>query len=760
LQLSLFLASMTMLFALGSINAEARPHKSKTEVKLSSVSQESVPDNATGERHNTRTATYSFKKMGAMAPIMLRGTEGSMTLPFSVRSDEVVVAAKLKLNYTYSPALLQELSHLMVMMNEEVVYVLPLPHDKGVNNRAEVDLDPRYFTDFNKLKFKLIGHYTYKCEDPRHSSLWLELGNLGHIELTLAPIALENDLKLLPLPFFDRRDNESLELPFVFTGNPSMGTLKAAGITASWFGGLASYRGARFPVSFDTLPKGNAVVFLQGGEHIGTLTGSGGASISLVSHPTVPGAKLLLISGNNDEDMLRAARAITLNHNTLTGQHAQVSESTEPPMRKPYDAPAWLPTDRAVRFGELAKLDDMQVHGYVNDSIKIDFRIPPDLFTWRSNGVPVDLKYRYTHFPYNKKSSLNVDINSHFVQSMALSNYLGEDSALEKAAAVFRDGDEAIRKESLLLPPFQLNSRNQLQFNYFFDVAKEGECRDNYLNNTQGAIDADSTLDFSQFQHYAPLPDMAAFANIGFPYTRMADLARTAVVLPVRPNQSEIALYLSLLGHMGESTGYPALRHTLVTTAEIDTVSDDDLLVIASSQHQDLMHKWADYLPVVESGGERHVREPNIFKRLFFRWTGQDTQELSRPEAKLSFKGGSSMATIMAFESPLHSKRSAMVFYADDASDLGKISDVFYNRTQIAEMQGDFVILDRTSVVNAKVSDTYFVGELDWYTKLRWVISTHPVVAVLLGILVSILMAVMMYRILRKIAAKRLNQKH
>lgn len=754
-QLGVAVTMAALLGAMFSVSAEAKSktHKVEAAVQLS-AGEDAQP------KSKLRVATYTFKQMGAQEPVMLRGVEGSMLFPFSVRSDEVVVGAKLKLSYNYSPAMLQELSHLMVMLNDEVVHVLPLPHDKLDANRAEFDIDPRFFTDFNKLKFKLIGHYTYKCEDPMHSSLWLELSNLGSIELTLAPLALENDLKLLPLPFFDRRDSANLDLPFVFSANPSMGTLRAAGITASWFGGLANYRGARFPVMLDKLPERSAVVFLQGSERVGALAGSGGASVALVAHPTVPGAKLLLVTGNNDEDLMRAARAITLNHKTLSGQQVVISESTEPPLRKPYDAPAWVPTDRAVRFGELAKLDEMQVHGYYNEPIKIDFRIPPDLFTWRSDGVPVALKYRYTNLPYNKSSSLNVDINNRFVQAMALNDYLDPDSLSGKAAALLHDGDEAKRSESLLIPSYQLNARNQLQLKYFFDVTKEGECRDNYLNNMQGAIDADSTVDFSQFQHYAALPDLAAFANIGFPYTRMADLSQSAVVLPVRPNVEEIGLYLAVMGHMGESTGYPALRHSLVSVADIDKAADADLIVIASAQHQELLSKWADYLPLVSRDGERHVREPGVFKRLYYRWAGQDVQDLSRPEAKLHFKGGSSLATIMAFESPLHAKRSALVMYADDAADLGKIGDVFYSRTQIAEMQGDFIILDRNSVVNARVSETYYVGSLDWYTKLRWLMTAHPVIAVLLGLLICVLLAVLMYRVLRRVAAKRLDSKH
>jgi hypothetical protein len=67
--------------------------------------------------------------------------------------------------------------------------------------------------------------------------------------------------------------------------------------------------------------------------------------------------------------------------------------------------------------------------------------------------------------------------------------------------------------------------------------------------------------------------------------------------------------------------------------------------------------------------------------------------------------------------------------------------------------------LDHTRVVSARVSDTYYVGDLDWFTKLRWLVTAHPFIAVILGLLISILLAVLMYRALRKIAAKRLSKK-
>ena len=63
-----------------------------------------------------RQETLSFKQMGAYSPLKLRGVDGSQSLPFSVRLDETITRARLKLGFNYSPALLQELSHLKVLV--------------------------------------------------------------------------------------------------------------------------------------------------------------------------------------------------------------------------------------------------------------------------------------------------------------------------------------------------------------------------------------------------------------------------------------------------------------------------------------------------------------------------------------------------------------------------------------------------------------------------------------------------------------------
>lgn len=751
---------LTLLAALTIVPVDATP-RAKEKVRTSSEAVKSIValDKAVPSNQKSRVLSLTFKQLGASEAVQLRGVDGSSTFPFSVRSDEVVVAAKIKIDYSYSPSLLAELSHMKVLLNDEVASVVALPRDHGVGNSKEIALDPRLFVDYNKLQFRLVGHYAHRCEDPLHSSLWLSLSNNSRIELTLAPIKLAADLGLLPVPFFDKLDSSALKLPFVFASAPAFGTLKAAGIVSSWFGGLAGYRGAQFPVLLNSLPEGNAVVFLQGDEKIAGLRATSSATIAVEQHPSNPNAKILLVSGASAVELLRAARTLVLSRATLQGQQVAVSGDVEPELRKPYDAPAWIPNGRPVRFAELARLEDLGVRGYFPNVIRLNFKVSPDLFAWRSAGVPMELKYRFTPLQFKKNSSLNININGNFVHALALDEAGKKVDIRNLLKLPLLDKNLSFREEVLFVPPYQVNGRNQLQMQFYFDVAKDGECKDILPDNLQALIDPESTLDFSEFPHYSALPNLAFFANIGFPYTRMADLSQTAVVMPDQPNAYEIGAYLMLMGRMGEATGYPVLRHVIVNATELASVADRDLLVIGSGQGQSLMTNWGEHLPLERTNGERKLRVQDVFSRAVYRWEEKDVEPDAISNGSVILKGGGNLTSLMAFESPLQAKRSVVILYADQAEDLQKIGDTLNDAQRVASVRGDFVMIDDAGAKHAKVAKTYYVGALSWATHVRWTLSRSPLLTGLLGTLICILLAVITYRALRRVAAKRLERK-
>ncbi|MDD2811730.1 cellulose biosynthesis cyclic di-GMP-binding regulatory protein BcsB, partial [Rhodoferax sp.] len=311
------------------------------------------------------------------------------------------------------------------------------------------------------------------------------------------------------------------------------------------------------------------------------------------------------------------------------------------------------------------------------------------------------------------------------------------------------------RNDLLFIPPYAVGGRDQLQMGYYFDLLKHGECQNMPPDNLVGAIDPESTLDFSGFPHYAAMPDLAYFANVGFPFTRLADLAETGVVLPDRPNTHELGVYLALMGRMGESTGYPVLRHALGTAADVDKMADRDVMVIGSANSQALLSKWADKLPLVQINGERRVREPDVTWKPTYRWEQQDNQFTPTPKGDLNLNSGGDLTTLMAFESPMKPARSVVLVHADRPGDLQRVTDVLTNMERISQIKGDLVVFNEKDLNHTKVSATYYVGALPFMSKLRWLFADHPMWAGLVVVLASLLLAVALSQTLRKVFHRR-----
>lgn len=203
----------------------------------------------------TWPVTQTFEQLGRPSDSLLLGVRNSEIIEFGVRRDRLATDALLQLDYTPSPALLPNLSHVRVYLNDELMGVVPIEKDQlGQRVRRQMPLDPKLISDFNRVRLEFVGHYTDICEDPAHSGLWLNVNRKSQVQLREQALALENDLAYFPLPFFDARDTTKLELPVVFAAAPTLGEQRAAAILASYFGSKAGWRKATFPVSFDSLP--------------------------------------------------------------------------------------------------------------------------------------------------------------------------------------------------------------------------------------------------------------------------------------------------------------------------------------------------------------------------------------------------------------------------------------------------------------------------------------------------------------------------
>nr|WP_269505004.1 cellulose biosynthesis cyclic di-GMP-binding regulatory protein BcsB [Burkholderia sp. IMCC1007] len=697
-----------------------------------------------------RRQALTFADLGARDPLQLRGTDGQNGIAFSVRRDEVVTGATLHLVYSYSPALLPDLSQLKVLVNGEVAATLPLPAAQaGMTVARDVLIDPRFVTEYNHLNIQLIAHYTNGCENPASSSLWATVSNASRLDLTYATLPQRPELGVLPAPFFDARDVRRLELPFVFAARPPRQTLEAAGIVASWFGALAAYRGARFPAWPGSLPEsGNAVVFASADDRLDgvTLPAIDGPTLAVAERPAPAHGELLLVLGRTPDEVKAAALALALDSKALAGTQATVGRLANVAPRVPYDAPNWQSSTRPVKIGELVDRRGLSVSGYDAGAVRIDLRVAPDLFTWDTRGAPIDLRYRYTPTLRASRSSLNLSVGDTFVKALPIPP--GETSrwSLSRYLPFVRSG---IDRATLHVPPSLLTPRTQLQLNFFYEIPDMGNCTGRLLQNVAGSIDPDSTIDVSSFPHYKALPDLAAFANSGFPFTRMADLSDTAVVLPAAPTPDVYGLYLLAMGRMGVSTGYPVSGVTVTDAGGVGAFASKDLLILGAPDTQPLLARWAARMPFgADPGGSAGPTDAARSPRA----------ERERVRAGLSLVSDGASALIAGFESPLRNARSAVALIgatgqADDA--LGR---VLLDDDMLTSIQGAMVVIrDRTVTVTSHET-SYHVGALPPITYLRWVLSGRPLLLALFSVLAAFAAAALCYRFLRARAARRLKE--
>lgn len=705
--------------------------------------------------------TVTLKQLGRNYPMSLRGVESTDSVSFDVRADSIVTGARLNLQYTYSPALLAELSQINVLVNDEVAASLALPKDKaGQLQQQMVQIPAHLITEFNRLSLQFIGHYTMSCEDPQHSSLWAKISNASELGIDVSPLVLPDDLAIMPLPFFDRRDARALDLPFVFAAAPDNATLEAAGALSSWFGAQASYRGARFTSAFNQIPaSGNAVVLLSGPDalQVGSLSlpPAKGPTLTVMANPNDANGKLLVLSGRDGSELKRAATALVLGNQALSGSSVVIERMEVVQPRKPYDAPNWLPSDRKVKLGELLPAKELSVSGYNPGDIVVPLNFAPDLFTWRDAGAPLHLKYRYTPQERSNNSSLIISFNDALMQSQ---NLLSQDKLDSGVLSALQSDDSLGRETTLLLPLNSAALQSRLQLRYMFDYLKQGECNDIIIDNMRGGIDPESTLDVSGYDHFIAMPNLGVFKDAGFPFTRLADLSQTAVVLPDNAGTADLAAYLTVLGRFGHATGYPATGVQVLQAAQVASAANKDLLVLASGGNQPLLAQWADQLPASNAEGQLSLHLSDLPMRVRD-WLSPDPEaNLRRARMAMAFSGGASSTYLTGFESPLKSGRSVVVIASSQPQGLADVTNALIGGEDYTQsIQGSLVVVRGKNIEPLVADEQYYVGSLGPIKYLQWLISRHVVLALVLTGLGLILLSGLAYLLLRARANQRLQ---
>jgi hypothetical protein len=697
-------------------------------------------------------ATFSELGAGGMS---LQGVASTAGLNFGVRRDALVVGGTLHLHLTYSPSLLQDLSHLRVSLNGQTIAAVPLTRaDAGHSVERAIALDPRYFTDYNHIQLDLIAHYTTECEDPQNSSLWLKIGADSDLELSVQPLELRDDLALLPAPFFDNHDNRGLVLPIVLPAHAPHGIVRSAGVAASWFGVLADYRGARFPVSFDALPARHALVFATNDHRPAglSLAPVQAPTVSIIDHPADPAVKLLVFQGKDETQLRQAVEGVVLGNAVLTGSSVSV-ERVSYERRAAYDAPRWVRSDRAMKLGEL--IDDpgqLQGQGVAPQPMAVNLRLPPDLFTWNKTGVPVDVHYRYTAPAEKDNSVLTVSVNNQLLRSYRLVPEPEAGGSGRLLVPLLQD-DGSRETRGLLIPAFQLASDNQMVFQFSMDFHREANCKEVFIDNTRESIDPDSTIDISGFAHYTALPNLELFANAGFPFTRYADLAETAFVLPDAADAGSLEELFFVLGRMGRQTGAVALAYRLLDVSEASAAKDLDLVVLSGAASNELLQRWGAHLPLTFTRQGRDYRQRDPAVRSFE--PPQGGAHGSAPE--LLVQAGGPLAALLSFESPLKRGRTVVALVGSDETAASSLIATLDDNSKVSQIRGELAVIRDGTVQSFRADDIYYVGSLSLWQWLWFHLGKHALALIIASLVVAVAVGLLLYGTLQRRVKARLE---
>jgi cellulose synthase (UDP-forming) len=529
--------------------------------------------------------------------------------------------------------------------------------------------------------------------------------------------------------------------------------MRAAGIIASWFGILNGSRPVRFPVSVGTIPTGNAIVIaenpgqipdalLQGGPEIS------GATVAMRTNPSDPNSSVLLVSGDNPDELVRAASALVLNGNTWQGAQVSIQKLTLPAPLRVNDAPRWLSTERIGNIGQMAQTSGQagdptgELQGDGSAPMNLYLRLPPDLDFGDRQNLPFHLSYRYNAVPLASGSTLQVYVNGAFVSATPMPH-------TDKASAVL---ETVVPIPVVDLRPFS----NTVSLKFMFQVARHGNCENVAPPNLQGSILKDSYLDITGISHSAGLPNLELFANAGYPFTRKADLSDTSVVLPQQPSAGELEMFLTMMGHFGAQTGYPVLNVRVTDPAGISRDSADNYLIMGTVDDQPALKSLNGALPVGVDEEGLHIHDTRGFldRAAWWRTRGTDAVQGGQPAAG----GKPPDALVEEVQWPEGSGRSAVVIVLRTEESIPNFLSAFLKTSQSSDIAESVSVLHNGQFSSYRVgNDLYTVGEASALTPVVRILQAFPWMMAVVTVMCCFLMAVLLQARLRRRARLRLQ---
>jgi hypothetical protein len=472
--------------------------------------------------HQGQRITRSFHELGApQQPLRLATWQASYTVKLPLSPREIIAGATLHLDTVNSTALIRSRSELSVRVNGRVIAQSALdPAQTRQRHDLALPMELLRF-GYNDIEIGVVQNYTYDCQDPASPELWTEIDPLrSGITVDFRGWRPNTGPRLTQLPVaFDSRAWAPRRLSVVFgTDTLQEGPLAAATAAVQ---GLGLRRGHQ-PLAVDVFTAHAAQSLQRASGRLGGLASNiyRGRDVLLVGrradlsryvdselHAVMSGAfvgvfsadeghsVVLVVSGENDEQLMKAARAVAdpefkFSDAALAQVLAQVAHTrpvvAQPRQRVPLSAFGWRTAT---------------VRGAKVQPITFEFRAPADWGARRGDLLPLRL-----HFSYGaglrRDSAMAVSLNGNFAVSIPLNEPTGA---------------EFTNYEIRLPAQFVRPGLNQVTFTPVF-IGQTQRCdmaRDEHMVLT---LFEDSTLELPAATQSPVVPDLARFGRSFWPF--------------------------------------------------------------------------------------------------------------------------------------------------------------------------------------------------------------------------------------------------
>ena len=693
------------------------------------------------------SSLFSYSTEGAIEQIKMTGIYNERNFRFFAPRNEVLSKASVTLKYTPSPALIPQQSQLNVYLNGQLQKSLPVTKEQlGNLTSATVEFNPKQIESTNRITLEFVGQYTNVCGSVANPALWLTVDSSSYLSLNTQKVRLANDLSIFPTPFINTLSPTPTTLPIVFAKVPENIVKQAAAVFSSWAGVKSEWRGIEFPVYFNEAPaEQNFVAFITNDERpefLKNFPKVNAPTISVVDAPNSLYAKILVIAGRNGEDLLTAARWLATSDKGLAGSSATIENFIALPDRKPYDAPLWVNTDEKTTFGQLAKYKgQLTSSGFHPAPIKLEVRLPPDLFMVNRSNVNVDLRYRYTKPTTGEPAQMRFLLNDVLVESYDLSPNANGNSFSSQFSLLNGLGN---LWNTTAIPSRLLAPENILQFDFQYGLAvgsgSQENCKSVALIPNQVEVDPNSTIDFTGFYHFAKLPDLKLFTVSGFPFTTYADLSQTLVLIKEDASPNVLTTMFNTMARLASQTGYPATKVSVASTTKDGLAKNKDLLIFAETS-QDL--------------GELEKMEPEVvLKKLRETVKAGFSSENKEPQSTVAQDTG--LAAIVQYESPYSSERSVVALLSDGQDGSFLLSRRLMNPGDLKLVGGSVALFKpNAEPTSYLVGPQYFSGSLPWHQRVWYSMLDQPLLLVLFTLVCALLFAGGIYYLMHSLIRYR-----